>query len=288
MQPTCTTPTARQDLSTGMNRANNADFNFNGNHYLMNRAPDYYVYIHTVSEHAYTVSRPPIISAMVLLGKKANQKSALCARFPQPLLTPVSNVDSGEVSIMPTDTRRFVMDIVNPENLTLDQDAVVKHFVSRGNDLGSKGVFWSLNEVPTEEEIAAAIARMEKYYKQIVSDANTVEAASPKDLPDTLTPEHHAAADYLTHHFGTQVKWHTAMSRLEDCELCGEKVKAGIAFHRTDEGGVCVRDWKRTVQSGARTRAQAYEATGDEFFAPKVVVEKASAPKSNIPIEEKA
>jgi hypothetical protein len=288
MDATCSTPTQRQDLSAGMTRANNLDFNFNGNHYLMNRAPDYYVYIHTVSEHSYTVSRPPIISKMVLTGKAQNAKYATCARFPQPLLTPQSNVDSGEVTILPVDTRRFTMDIVNPDNLTLDQDATITATTSVGNNLGAKGVFWSLNEVPTDEEIKAAISRMERYYKGLCEKANTVEAASPKDLPDTLTPEHHAGAEYLNKNFGTQFKWHTAMSRLEDCELCGQKIKAGIAFHRTEEGGLCVRDWERAVKSGAVSRAAAYEATEDDKFAPKVpkAVDKAPAPKSNVPTEE--
>ena len=280
MDATVSAPQQRTDLSEGMTRANNTSFNFNGNHYLMNRAPDYWVYIHTVSENSFDVSRPPIISKMKLVGKTGKAKSALCARFPQPLLTAIGNVDSNETTISPMDCRRFVMDIINPDNLGFDQDAIITSVTSVGNNLGGKGIFWSLNEEPTEQEINAAVARMEKYYKSITEKANTVEASSPKDLPDTLTPEHHFAADYLTQHFGTQFKWHTSLSRLESCELCGEKVKAGIAFHRTDEGGVCVRDWARTVKSGARTRAQAYEATEDPQFAPKVV-EKSSAPKDS-------
>jgi hypothetical protein len=294
MEATLGTPRHNSGLSEGMARANNHDFSFNANTYLMSREPDYYVYIHTVAEQSFDVSRPPIISLMKLVGKTAKQKSALCARFPQPLLTPQSNVDSNETTIGPMDCRRFVMDIVNPDNLgnkPEDQDAVITSISAVGNNLGAKGVFWSLNEIPTEVEINAAVARMERYYKKLTEEANTVEASAPAKLPDTLTPEHHAAADYITRHFGTQFKWHTALSRLESCELCGEQVKAGIAFHRTEEGGVCVRDWARTVKSGARTRAQAYEATGDEQFAPKVATvatpaSQAPAAQPEIPTEE--
>lgn len=300
MEATLGTPRHNQGLSDGMARANNHDFNFNANTYLMGREPDYYVYIHTVSEQSFDVSRPPIISLMKLVGKTPKQKSALCARFPQPLLTPQSNVDSNETTISPIDCRRFVMDIINPDNLGFDQDAVIVSQTAVGNNLGAKGVFWSLNAEPTDAETNAAVARMEKYYKGLTEKANTIEASSPKDLPDFLTPEVHAAADYITRHFGTQFKWHTALSRLESCELCGEQVKAGIAFHRTEEGGVCVRDWARTVKSGARTRAQAYEATGDEAFAPKQttapVVDQTStqipapktfsSPKTDVPTEK--
>lgn len=269
MEPTVSSPTQRQDLSESMTRANNMEFNFNGQHYLMNRKPDYFVYLHSVSEQSFEVSRPPLIRKMTLVGKAHGQKSTKCASFPQPLLTPLGNVDSNELSIIPMDARRFCMDIVNPDNLGLDQNAVIKGVTSIGNDLGKKGVFWSLNEEPTDEEIKQAVKRMETYYKELVEKANTVQASSPKDLPDTLTPEHHAAADYLADHFGMTFQWHAKMSRLEECELCGERIKAGIAFHRLEDGGICVRSWERAVKAGARTRQQAYDATGDEKWLPK-------------------
>jgi len=63
---------------------------------------------------------------------------------------------------------------------------------------------------------------MERYYNKLVEKANTVQASKPADLPDTLTPEHHIAADYLTRNFGNQFQWHQTLSRLEDCELAHE------------------------------------------------------------------
>lgn len=297
-----------QGLSDGMARANNLDFNFNGNHYLMNRAPDYYVYVYNVSEQFFVVSRPPIIKLMTLVGKNptSTNKAVICARFPQPLTTMQSNVDSNEVTPLLMDCRRFVMDLINPDNLGFDQNSQIEHITSIGNDLGAKGVFWSLNgpgalapnlQEPTQQEITDAILRMEKHYRKLVEKANTVQASKPADLPDTLTPEHFHAADYLTRNFGNQFAWHQTLSRLEDCEQCGSKVKAGIAFHRSEDMGICVRDWTRTVASGARTRAQAYEATGDAIWLPKTVeaapvvapvaVVPVVAPKKDIPTEGK-
>jgi hypothetical protein len=178
------------------------------------------------------------------------------------------------------------MDILNPDNLGLDQDAVILNPTSIGNNLGEKGVFWSLNEVPTHEELQKAQKRMEEYYRRLVDKANTTQAAEPGKLPDILTPEHLAAAAYLEENFGMQFVWHTRMARLEDCAICGEKAKAGVAFHRTDDGGVCVRDWARAVKAGARTRAQAFEATEDPQWAPKVRNDEPPNPK-RIPTEEK-
>lgn len=275
------------NINTGaaqsLSKVNNMEFNFNGNHYLMNRPPDYFVYIYNVGEQNHVVSRSPIMERAVMLGKKPEQKYALCGRFPQPLITVVTNVDANENRPEYVDCQRFVMDMINPDNLGRnpgDQDAVITNITSVNNNIGAKGVFWSLNgpeaskyghlEEPTDDEIKRAITRMERYYDKLTLEADTVQASNPAGLLGALTPEHHLAADYNTRNFGNQYKWHQTLSRLEDCELCGSKVKSGIAFHRTDEGGICVRDWERTVKAGAKTRAEAYDATGDAKFAPRV------------------
>jgi hypothetical protein len=134
---------------------------------------------------------------------------------------------------------------------------------------------------------------MEKYYRTLTEKATTVHSSKPADLADLLTPEHLAAADYLEENFGMRFPWHQKMSRLEECPLCGEHTKVNVAFHRMEDGGICVRDWARAVKAGARTRAQAYEATEDEHFAPRVAKapepkmqgDIGVLPKNNIPTE---
>lgn len=256
-------PVQRPDLSDGMTRANNMELNFNAQHYLMSRKPDYWVYLFNISEQSFEVSRPPLLSRLVIPGRKAGEDYAKVTKLPQPLLTPTGNVDSNEVSIVPQDTRRFAMDIINPDNLGLNQDAVIdpKAVTNQGNNLGAKGVFWSLNEVPTEQELAAAKKRLEARYNFLIEQAKSVEVSNPGGLRDMLTPEHHAAVDY----FGIETSWHGKRSRPMDCPNCGDRVKMGIAFHKTDEGTLCIIDWKRAVASGVRTRQQAIEAGAPGF-----------------------
>jgi hypothetical protein len=253
-----------------MSQANNGSFNFNANEYLFSRPAEFQVYIFSISERSYEVFRPPYFKKLVLIGKKNKDQYVKCASLPHPLNVPDCNVDSSEISTKPMDARRVAMDIINPDNLGFDQDAVISNPTSIGNNLGEKGVFWSLNEIPTDEELARAKHRMETYYKTLTDKANTVHASDPGKLPDLLTPEYLAAAAYNEENFGMSFAWHAKQVRLEVCDICGERAKAGVAFHRTDDGGVCVRDWARAVKAGARTRAQAYEATDDEVFAPKV------------------
>lgn len=303
MDATMSNPVSRGDLSAGMSRANNVDFQFMTQNYLYNREPEFYVYIYNVSEKEYEFSRPPLIRKGVLVGRKqgAGERYILCARLPQPLLVPKGNVDSNEIDVVPQDSRRFAMDILNPDNLGLNQDAVIDKLTSIGNNLGAKGLFWSLNgpgatkhkeylkrtynidvqETPTEKELEGAIRRMEGYYRHLLNTAKTVEASSPKDLPETITPEYHAAADY----FGEEYSWHGKRARTDFCPNCGERIKAGAAFHKTEEGTLCILNWEKAVKSGVRTRAQAFEATEDPKFAPVASSEASKPTQNKIPTE---
>lgn len=279
---TMSDPVARPDLSLGMSRANNIDFEFTAQNYLYNREPEFYVYIYNVSEQPLEVSRPPLLRLAKFPGRKAGstERYILVGRLPQPLLIPKGNVDSNEIDVLPTDSRRFAMDILNPDNLTLNQDAFIdpKNITSQGNNLGAKGLFWSLNgpgavksrynsdpkEAPTDAEVDAAVKRLEKYYKGLLEAARACEVSKPADLQNLIGPEHHIAADY----FGEEHSWHGKRARTDFCPNCGERIKSGAAFHKTEEGTLCILNWSKAVKAGVRTRAQAYEATNDEAFAP--------------------
>jgi hypothetical protein len=117
-------------------------------------------------------------------------------------------------------------------------------------------VFWSLNNPPTEQEIKEATQRMEKHFNTVLEKMKALETSDPKGLLEALSPEAHTAADY----FGVETSWHGRRSKPMDCPNCGERIKAGVAFHRTEEGGTCVLDWARTVKAGARTIQQAVDA----------------------------
>lgn len=293
MDATVGTPINRADLSDGMNRANNLSFMFTSHHYLLNRAPEKILFLCTVSEQTFIVSRSPILKELKITGLREADRArgwSMVASFPQPLLQPKTSVDSDEMDFTPMDTRRFLVDIINPANLGMDQWAVVdpKNNFSQGQDLGSRGIFWTegfkmvtveqkttkngvetITEVqvpaanPSKQEIDRATKRMSDFYQKILADARTVEVSNPKGLQDMLTPEHHVAADY----FGEEHGWHAKRSRPMDCPNCGERVKAGIAFHKTDEGVLCIVDWTRAIKAGVRTRAQAIEAGVEGFSA---------------------
>lgn len=263
MEPTLTAPSYRADLSESMTKANNRTFNFTLQDYLYSRKPDYWVYLYNVSEQSFDVFRPPLFANIHIPGRKRNEKYAAALRLPCPLLAPQGSVDSDEISTNLMDTRRVLMDVCNPDNLSLDQNTLVAKPTNVGNNLSQRGVFWSLNAEPTEQELKEATERMERHFNTVLEKMKALETSDPKGLLEQLGPEAHTAADY----FGIETSWHGRRSRPMDCPNCGERIKAGVAFHKTEEGGLCVLDWARTVKAGARTVQNAIDAGAFETVA---------------------
>ena len=263
MEPTLSSPTYRSDLSESMTKANNRNFNYTMQDYLYSRKPDFWVYLYNVSEQSFDVFRPPLFANIHIPGRTRGEVYVTAARLPSPLLAPQGSVDTDEISTQLLDTRRVLMDVCNPDNLSLDQNSVIAKPTNIGNNLSQRGVFWSLNNPPTEEEIKAATLRMEKHFNTVLEKMKALETSDPKGLLEALSPEAHTAADY----FGVETSWHGRRSKPMDCPQCGERIKQGVAFHKTDEGGLCVLDWARTVKAGARTIQQAIDAGAFEDVA---------------------
>ncbi len=279
-----TAPMHNAGLSESMTKANNRTFNFNLQDYLYGRKPDFFVYLYNVSEQSFDVYRPPLFANIHIPGRKRGEDFAVAARLPSPLLAPQGSVDSDELTTNLMDTRRVCMDICNPDNLSLDQNAVIAKPTNIGNNLSAKGVFWSLNNPPTEEEVKQAVTRMEAYFNKVLEKMKAMETSDPKGMLELIGPEAHTAADY----FGIETSWHGKRSRPMDCPNCGDRIKAGVAFHKTDEGTLCILDWKRAVASGVRTRQQAIDAGAPGFdtgVTPEHIAKQKANPKSGIPTE---
>ena len=266
MEATCSTPMRRQDLSDGMTRANNIDWTFTASDYMLSRPPDYFVYLFNIAKQEYKVSRLPLIKELRIPAREEGKKYAVVARIPSPFKFPKGNVDSNDIDIVVMDGRRFTMDIINPDNPGLDQDAVITQNFAIGNNLGKLGVFWSLNIEPTEAELERATARLTAHYRSLLSEARAVEVSNPTQLSGMLSPAHHAAADYFHETF----TWHSKTVHKENCPRCGTPANVGAPFHALEGGGLCVGDWDAAIRAGVRSRAQAFEATEDNKYAPRV------------------
>jgi hypothetical protein len=228
----------------------------------LTRKPEYFVYIYSVVDprpDGYHLVRnaPPLIHNLQIAELKPGERCTLVTKFPHPVNQ--AGVDTQEQRVnYAHNAQRVAQDVVNPENITLNQDASLaadKSF-TEGNDYGKLGVFWSLNEIPTEEEINKAVARKEKFYRRRLDQARALEASDPKSLQLFLTPTDHVAVDYFARVYESeeQFGWHKVMRMPDRCPNCGEAVKSGVAFHASAAlGGIlCILDWKRAVEAGVK------------------------------------
>ena len=95
---------------------------------------------------------------------------------------------------------------------------------SVGQNWEDFGAFWTRNEVPTEEEIAAARAKLEKTYRSALAEATKLETIGR--LGD-ITPLMRHAATY----FEEDRSWNRQFKKKVECPGCGEPAKAGIIQH---------------------------------------------------------
>jgi hypothetical protein len=187
------------------------------------------------------------------------------ASFPHPVLVHKENLESGELEVKETDGRRFVVDLISPDNLGVSLDVIVdptKAF-SVGNDYSNRGIFFSYTKPPMKDDVEKAYARMERHYSQLNEIANTLEMSDKAALQRAVSsnPDHIYAANY----YGKPFAWASKAVRPVDCIICGEQKKAGQKFHRTSFGTMCVEPtqeaWKMAVSSGNKEKSQ----VPDEF-----------------------
>lgn len=90
-------------------------------------------------------------------------------------------------------------------------------------DLHDHGIFVCEGAGPSAEELMAATTRRDAFYQRLVNDGDTMWARghSFREISDL----HRRAAIAL----GTEREWAFVPVRMEDCPVCGEKVKPGVA-----------------------------------------------------------
>lgn len=115
----------------------------------------------------------------------------------------------------------MAQDIVHP---TTAHFGAGKSWWSIGANLDDIGVFFTRNNPPTEQELAAARQKMEGTYRKLLQMATSIEAAG---RIDDITPLMRIAASY----FGEDRAWNRIYRKTMECPGCGEPTKAGIIRH---------------------------------------------------------
>ena len=217
------------------------------------RKPEYTVYLHTISRRSFL--QPNGIYRNIAVPKCPPEKRSHCfMQIQHPVQIPHLNPDdvNGPPMLKIEHAKRVALGICNPDfagtDLSIqDKELDPASVLSSGEcNLSRQGVFASMNEIPTEEELQKAEKRREAYYRFRLNEADGLERSNPRALQQVLIEDHKMAAEF----FGVETNWHRIPSAKVDCPNCGHKIPQGIAFHY-DNGRICVNDWERAWLAGA-------------------------------------
>lgn len=216
------------------------------------RRPEYRVYVFSISKRSF-VQPHPVFQNIAIPACPKDKRYIRVFTTSHPTMRPeVDPNNPGGPNILRVENgTRLALSICNPDYVGTDlsiQDKgadLVNQISSSECNLTRQGIFASLNEVPTEEELQKAENRRLAYYRSIFQRMNELWRGDPKKAQDELTIDHHLAAEM----FGIDVDWHKLTTPKIECPNCGEKIKEGIHIHFPN-GGRCVLDWEKAYLSG--------------------------------------
>lgn len=249
-----------QNLSRSLARSASAEsglgVDFSAGRTIFERPADYYVRIFNISQQAFPVNQP-LFKNRTLPACPTGEPYIEVACFPNIVVERFVAADTGQIHPNEYAGERVAMDLISPSNPGIDMDTVLSaDALSSGGsstDLIKRGLFFIRGyDTPTDEDLKRARSRMEKWYRQLIAEANQLSRIGKQN---DITAEMHLAGDY----FKIKDGWHTVAERPETCANCGDDVKPGVAYHRTAEGMICVRDWQRTVAAGIKTKKEVPE-----------------------------
>jgi hypothetical protein len=248
--------------------------------------PEYHIFLYNISARTFNKVGPYCNITIpgvtdddpYVKGMKANERYHYVSSFPQPMLMPDFNDQSSQIRSLQVDARRYVMDIVNPDNMTFSLRTVIppEHVLSVNNDLSQKGVFFSIgmgdlakvprdangNPLPDKQDVKDAYERIEKYYNGLLVKAQTLEMTDKAQLASELggNPDYAYAATY----FGKDFSWNKRQVRPVQCPNCGEMKTFGAKFHVNKElGFVCIEPtpegWMAAYQAGVKHKSDVPE-----------------------------
>ena len=200
IEPTLSKPVHNAELSKNMTDSNNLHANLCIEQLnLMDiTGRDGKVWIYNVSPQERTLGNS-LIKTLKVPACAPGEEYATVTSFPMVVVQPKVNVDKYETEYFLIDGRRLAMDLINPSNISLDQDQSFDSLsrFAPGTNFSKKGVFFSTHNPPLKKDIKAAHKRLKVYYKDLIDRANIVRITSAASVLGVPTEEVNAAVEYI-------------------------------------------------------------------------------------------
>ncbi len=214
---------ARPDIARTVEAGMNGQLEYQPNT-MSQFVPKYKVYIYNVGPLSWTIDPVTKIDNRIPRGSAGSYAIEACPAgkaYSKPLVLPSivrsSYLDaaSGAMKTDDVEGKYVAQDLVNPNN---------GGDWSEGVNLSDRGVFWTFNEVPTEEELSAARAKLEVYLRKMLAAATELET---KGQLASITPNMRLAATY----FQEDRSWNKIFRKIGECPVCGDPMRENTVKH---------------------------------------------------------
>lgn len=243
------------------NRSDNPRYQFVGNANMV-RPVQYYVYIFNVSDHEIRIERPwcnfnpaDMSRALVIPACPKGQRVSKPYRIADVVQMPLRNDVTRTVTTIGQTGEFLAQDAINPEDPSGSwrtvRPVMPGQSFNEGVNMYRWGLFWTLNETPTDEEVNTARKRLEDNYNALITEAKNLWAMGEKGRSQ-IGNTHRRAASY----FGLEFEWNVLYRTQKECPGCGERI--------SDSAVICkcgaTFDWQKAMDLGLRTMDQAVAA----------------------------
>jgi hypothetical protein len=257
--------TARaKDTARSLERGHNRPL---GDNVYPMQQPEYHVHLFTVGKRALATTHALLNSVEVPACEPGVRMKRFGIPIPEPFPQRVEDVfntgrDPYDYHRGNAGAKRIAQDICDPSNPTLNQNIedygkLDPYFaVQNGTNFAKHGVFWSTSNPPLEEEIERAEKKRDAFYRFCISQSDKLYSEDPRNAERMMgalgfdMQDVRIALDY----FGEERPYHKKFTPMMACPNCAANVKQGVAFHRDEDGDLCVIDWKRTVAAGKKKK----------------------------------
>lgn len=246
-------------MTRTMNDSQNPDFVFTGNANVA-RKPDYYVRIFNVGDMEHKIERPwvnynPAQKAKIIIIPACVKGEPYSKPFVinDVVQTPIRNILTNEMDTRGVDGKFLAQDALNPEDPRGSWKTVRQmnptQLMNEGTNLYNWGCFWTLNEVPSEEELQAASEKRDAYYNHLIEEAKALWMGGDSGKKQ-IGFTHRKAASY----FGLEFEWNQLYKATSNCDECDSviPVKASVCPKCGN-----VRNWEQAIARGLKTPEQA-------------------------------
>jgi hypothetical protein len=215
-----------------------------------------HIYIYSVARRDFP--KKHVYFKGKLTGCHKGERYVLCTTIPDPPQQLSVDPERGghRVEVEPRDEAgwRVAIDILNPNNPSTNPyfrpsaEQAAYYSIGQSVDLMRYGLFPSLHNPPLEEEIVRAEQERDKSYQDLIDEAFQEQSSNPQGFRVWL--KNHPEITEAMQATGTVADWHKAPESKMSCPNCGDVIKAGIAFHKSSAGVLCIIDPVRAAKAG--------------------------------------